>query len=317
MPFTRRPPARAAAVAPGAEETLADVLQAVRAIETRPGRLVTDVLSGGFRSSFRGGGVEFSEVREYVEGDDPRQVDWNVTARFGRPFVKRFVEERERTLVFVLDLDARMAAGLGAWSLRGACARVFACLGLMAIANHDRVGLVAGAAEAPRLVLPHKGAGHVLRVLRDIVELPTAAGAGDLDALLRVVAGRLRRRTVVLVAAAFAGDSSLPTLPVLARHHDVVAVRPIPREMVAPPHRLVRTCDPVSGRIEVVDFAAPAVRSAWQRRVQAWRAAGDERFARAGIDWIDVEVPAVADRDAIAGPLLRFFRRRELREVRR
>lgn len=317
MPFLRRPPARAAAVAPGVDETLGDVLQAVRAIEPRPGRLITDVLSGGFRSSFRGGGVEFAEVREYVEGDDPRQVDWNVTARFGRPFVKRFVEERERTLVFVLDLGARMAAGLGAWSLRGACARVFACLGLMAIANHDRVGLVAGHVGAVRLVLPHKGAGHVLRVLRDVVELPVGGGAGALDELLRVVAGRLRRRAVVFVASAFVDDSALPTLPVLARHHDVIAVRAIPREFFAPPHRLVRACDPVSGRTEVVDFAAPAVRDAWQRRAQAWRAAGEERFARAGIDWFDVEVPLIADRDAIAVPLLRFFRRRELREVQR
>jgi len=317
MPFSRRPFAAVAAAGPGEAETVADVLAFVRAIELRPGRLITDVLAGGFRSTFRGGGVEFADVREYVEGDDPRVVDWNVTARLGRPFVKRFVEERERTLVFVQDLGVGLAAGTGAWSSRSAGARLLACLGLMAIENHDRVGLVAGDGRTDRLVLPKKGAGHVLRILRDVVERPVATGAGDLEALLRHVAARFRRRTVVFVVSDFAGEVPLPTLAVLAHHHDVVAVRTIPREMIAPPPLLLRTCDPIDGRIEVVDFAAPAVRAAWQRRVQAWRAARDEQFARTGVDCIDVEVPAEPDRDAVAQPLLRFFRRRQLREARR
>ncbi|MFN6196945.1 MAG: DUF58 domain-containing protein, partial [Planctomycetota bacterium] len=170
MPF--RPPWTAATPAAAAvpEESLADVLAAVRRLELAPGRLVTDVLSGGFRSSFRGGGVEFHDVREYVEGDDPRAVDWNVTARLGRPFVKRFVEERERTLVFVVDQGVGMAAGLGAWSLRQMAARVAACLCRIAIANHDRVGLLAGVSGIDRLVPPKKGPRHVLRALRDVVE---------------------------------------------------------------------------------------------------------------------------------------------------
>ena len=134
LPWIAASPAAAAAP----EESLAEALASVRRLELAPGRLVTDVLSGGFRSSFRGGGVEFSDVREYVEGDDPRSVDWNVSARMGRPFVKRFVEERERTLVFVQDLGAGMQAGIGAWSLRQLGARVAACLCRMAIDNHEK-----------------------------------------------------------------------------------------------------------------------------------------------------------------------------------
>ena len=160
-----------------AEERLGDVLLDVRRVELRAARMITDVLSGGYRSTFRGLGVEFAEVREYVEGDDPRMVDWNVTARAGRPFVKRFVEERERTIVFVLDLSPSMAFGLGAWSLRQAASRYCAMLGRMAIENHDRVGVVAG----DRFVLPQSGGGHVLRVLDDCVRQPHEA------------AGRLRR----------------------------------------------------------------------------------------------------------------------------
>ncbi|MGB3967804.1 MAG: DUF58 domain-containing protein, partial [Planctomycetota bacterium] len=226
-----RPLPATAAAAPG-DDTLAAVLAEVGGREWQPGALITDVLAGGFRSTFRGGGVEFSDVREYVEGDDPRAVDWNVTARYGRPFVKRFVEERERTIVFVFDLAAGLAAGIGAWSARQALARAAVCLAVMAIANHDRVGFVAGDAArgVVRLQLPKKGAGHVLRIARDCVELPTGAGGPALDLLLGRVGAQLRRRVVVFVCSTFAGSEPLATLPLLARHHDVVAVRALPRE---------------------------------------------------------------------------------------
>ncbi len=293
------------------------MLADVRRIELQPGRLVTDVHSGGFRSTFRGAGVEFADVREYVEGDDPRAVDWNVTARFGRPFVKRFVEERERTLVFVLDLGVCMGAGLGAWSLRQAAARFCACLGLMAIANHDAVGLVAGGAAVRRTVLPKKGAAHVLRVLRDCVELPLATVPGDLDVLLARLAARVRRRAVVFVLSDFAGSAALPSLTVCARHHDVVAVRIVPLEAHDPPPALLRARDPVTGRTEVVDFGAPAVRAAWAARVDAWTHARAGQLGRAAVDLVDVRVPQRADAGALAKPLAAFFRRRALREVRR
>jgi uncharacterized protein (DUF58 family) len=298
-------------------ETLADVLAEVRRIELAPGRLVTDVLSGGFRSTFRGGGIELADVREYVEGDDPRTVDWNVTARLGRPFVKRFVEERERTIVFVLDLGVRTAAGLGAWSVRQAAARWCACLGLMAIANHDRVGLVAGAATVRRTVLCKRGAGHVLRVVRDCVELPAEREPGDLDVLLARVAARVRRRAVVFVLSDFAADAPPPSLAVCARHHDVVAVRPVPLEEHAPPPVLLRARDPATGRVATVDFANAAVRAAWSHRVQQHAYRLRDELGRAAVDLIELPVPAVADAAAIARPLAAFFRKRTLREARR
>jgi uncharacterized protein (DUF58 family) len=298
----------------GPAETLADVLAEVRRIELAPGRLVTDVLSGGFRSTFRGGGVEFADVREYVEGDDPRAVDWNVTARYGRPFVKRFVEERERTLVFVLDLGVRTAGGLGAWSVRQAAARFCACLGLMAIANHDRVGLVAGAARVRRTVLPKKGAGHCFRVVRDAVELPVEREPGDLEVLLARVAARVRRRAVVFVVSDFAGDAP-PALAVCARHHDVVAVRPVALEEHMPPRTLLRVRDPATGRAALVDFADDRVRAEWSRRAQLHSRRLRGELGRAAVDLIELPLPAVADVGAIARPLAAFFRRRALREA--
>lgn len=316
MPFlSGANPARPTAAA--AEETMAQVLAEVRRLELAPGRLVTDVLTGGFRSTFRGGGVEFSDVREYVEGDDPRAVDWNVTARLGRPFVKRFVEERERTLVFVLDLGAAMAGGFGAWSLRQLASRVLACLALMAIENHDRVGFVTGASPAPRLVLPKKGPGHVLRVLRDAIERPLLPGRTDLGGLLATVAGRLRRRAIVFVLSDFGGCEPIASLASCARRHDVVAVRLLAHELRSPPPAMLRTLDAATGQVATLDFRAPAVRAAWQRRVQEWLLLRADEFGRAGVDRLDLEVPAQPDLDAIARPLARFFRRRALREGQR
>lgn len=319
MPFQQPEPP------PPPGERLADVLADVRTTDVRSGRLITDVLAGGFRSTFRGAGVEFSEVREYVEGDDPRTVDWNVTARVGRPMVKRFVEERERTIVFALDVSAGMAAGLGAWSLRQAASRFCACLGLAAIQNHDRVGLVAAGDRLVRLSLPKKGGGHVLRVLRDVVELPASAGAADLDVLFATAAARLRRRVVLFVLSDFAGERPWRSLLPCAHRHDVVAVRLLAPELLAPPHALLPVVAPVGDPIgagrgvrrALVDFAHAPTRAAWLARAAAQRHVRDEQFGRAGVDVVDMALPMVADIAAIAQPLQRFFHRREVREVKR
>lgn len=314
MPLFRRSPPEFA-TAPS--ERLAEVLAFVRKVELGGNGLITDVLAGGYRSSFRGGGVEFAEVREYAEGDDPRTVDWNVTARVGRPFVKRFVEERERTVMFVLDLGPRLATGLGAWSLRQAAARFCACLCLLAIANHDRIGLCAGGASVQRFVPPKKGAGHALRVARDLVELPLASAGGGVDALLAHTAGRLRRRAVVFVLSDFAGFAPLPQLAACARRHDVIAVRLLASDVVAPPAELLALVDPASGQRVGFDAASGPARAAWSRRLQTWRLLRDEQFGRAGVEVVDLPLPVAADLDAIRRPLLALFRRRAVRQARR
>jgi len=289
------------------EERLGDVLADVRRVEIRAARMITDVLSGGYRSTFRGLGVEFAEVREYVEGDDPRMVDWNVTARAGRPFVKRFVEERERTIVFVLDLSPSMAFGLGGWSLRQAASRYCAMLGRMAIENHDRVGVVVG----DRFVLPQPGGGHVLRVLDDCVRQPHEA-AGRLPERIAAATARVRRRAVLFVISDFLTPGYEHALTLAARRHDVVAVRLLGRELFDPPRRLIRALAPSPGgwREQLCDFADAGFRAAWFEEVATWRGRHDDVVGRAGADGLDVELPADADIRQLAAPLLRFFRRR-------
>jgi uncharacterized protein (DUF58 family) len=316
MPWFRTERPTDSRPAAAGEERLADVLADVRRIELHTDRLVTDVLAGGFRSTFRGVGLEFDSVREYVEGDDPRNVDWNVTARLGRPFVKHYVEERERTLLFVFDLSPSMALGLGAWSPRQTAARFVALLGLAAIKNHDRVGLVAGGDTVSRFVLPHAGGGHVLRVVRACVEAPSAE-AGDLAVLLSRVAQRVRRRAVVFVLSDFVQPGYEQALLLCGRRHDVIAVRLLPRERVAPPPLVLRLCDPLTGERRVLDFADGRVRACWLARIARWRLQHDDAIGHAGIDGLDVEIPDQPDAAAIAAPLLSFFHRREVREVRR
>jgi uncharacterized protein (DUF58 family) len=215
-------------------------------------------------------------------------------------------------LVFVVDLGSGMAAGLGAWSARQGVSRLCACLLLMAIDNHDRVGCVLGDAVrgVARFVPPKKGAGHVLRVARDLVELPLGPGSGAVDALLAQVAGRVRRKAVVFLCSDFAGSEPLRTLRSCARRHDLVAVRVLPRELLQPPRAMLAMRDPATGACGIVDFTAAAVRAAFAARVQAWRAMRDDEFGRAGVECIDLELPPAADLDAVVQPLLAFFRRR-------
>lgn len=316
MPLFRRKQLSQLVLQP--HERVGDVLAEVRSVEVKATRMLTDVLSGGYRSTFRGMGVEFSDVREYVEGDDQRSVDWNVTARIGRPFVKRFVEERERTLVFVLDLAPSMALGLGAWSLRQAAARYCAMLGLVAADNHDRVGLVTRSAVGPRYVVPQSGGGHVFRVVRDCVELPCGDGA-SLGDLISTVNARVRRRAVVFVLSDFLAPGYEHALRLSGRHHDVVAVRFLSQELTDPPRRLLRAMQPGSvadqQAAQLCDFTSDAYRSAWSTRVAHWREQHDDLLGRARIDGIDVEIPKEADIKILAQPLLRFFRSRQQREV--
>ncbi|MDF1701390.1 MAG: DUF58 domain-containing protein, partial [Planctomycetota bacterium] len=232
---------------PGLQEILAEV----RRIDVQARRLVTGVMAGGYLSVFRGAGIEFASVREYEEGDDPRAVDWNVTARVGRPFVKTYVDERELTMLFVLDLSASMRAGLGAYTPRQAAARVCAFLGLSAARHGDKIGLVAGSAGVDGFVAPRGGRAHALRIVRDCLALPAGADQTDLGALLRFATRAVRRHAIVFVLSDFLGEGWERPLQVCAKRHDVVAVRMRPAELDLPRAGLLRVRDPEARGVAV------------------------------------------------------------------
>ena len=302
---------------PAAVADVAELLREVRRIEIESLRLANDVMAGGYLSVFRGAGIEFDEVREYAEGDDPRTIDWNVTARVGRPFIKKFVDERDLSVVFLLDVSASMDGGFGAWSARRVAARVAACLGLSAVKNHDKAGLVTFGAKVEKFVRPKKGVGQALRIVRDALAAPTVPGASRPDLALDYVARVLKRHAVVFLVSDFLTGDCGPALARAARRHDVVAVRIGVPELAPPSAGLMSVRDPETGRAAWIDWSSPAVRADYAARVARRRAAVVRELRRAKVDLMDVDVPRRFDRAALARPILKFFRMREERGARR
>ena len=296
---------------------LAALLEEVRRIEVLTRRLVSDVMAGGYVSVFRGTGIEFEGVREYVEGDDPRTVDGSVTARMGRPFVKTYVPERELTLLFVLDLSASMNGGFGAWSARQTAARVCAALALSAVRNGDKVGLIAFSDGVDAWVPPGKAPGHALRIVRDVLALEGRSPRTDPEPALRFAAHAVRRRAVVFFVSDFLTQGWQRPLARCARRHDVIAVRLLGPEQEPGRAGLLRLRDPETGASRVVDTGSARVRAAWAERVATWRTQTEQDLRRARVDLLDVPVPREASPDAVAGPILGFFRMREVRGMKR
>jgi uncharacterized protein (DUF58 family) len=296
---------------------LKELLKEVRRIKVQSSRLVTGVMAGGYSSVFRGAGIEFHDVREYVVGDDPRAVDWNVTARVGRPFVKKYVDERELTVLFLLDLSASMGGGHGIWSARQTAARVCACLALSAVRNNDKVGLIAFSNRVDKYVPPKKGAFHALRIVRDCLALPGSAAATDLVPALEFAARGVRRHTILFLISDFLAGGFGQELARCARRHDVIAVRLSSPELAPPGVGMLRVRDPETGLARIVDWADPAVRAHFAGRVASWRRETAATLGKAGVDLLDVPIPREPRKDAVAGPILSFFRMREQRAAKR
>lgn len=305
------------------DDELAGVLAQVRRIDAWSRRRVRSAVAGGYATAFRGAGQEFEQVREYVEGDDPRSVDWNVTARMGRPFVKTFAAERDRTVVLVVDVGGSTATGVGALGVRRAIATLTATLALTADDHGDRVGGVFFGARDTAVVPPVRGRSHALRLVRDALFLQPEgtgaerAGSHGLLAALERVRRASRRRALVFVLSDFAHLPEPEPLRAFARRHDVVALRVLASEYTPGVLRgLVRIGDLDGGETRVVDADHPAFARAWSARIEA-RA---RRFAavctRAAWEGVDVPVPFDGDPDALLRPLLEAFRRRSLRESR-
>lgn len=301
------------------EDDRREMLRQVRRIQVRTDRMVTDVMAGGYTSVFRGAGIEFDEVREFAPGDDVRSVDWNVTARAGRPFVKKFMEERELTLMLVLDVspstafgtdpEPRAAAAERARTVRETAAIVCGCFAFAAARNNDKAGLVTFSDRIERYVPAKKGRRHVLRLIREAYAQEHEGRGTDL-ALALDYAGRIqRRRAVVLVVSDFLAPLPDKQLRVLGKRHDVIAVRVRdPHSERLPDAGLLRLRDPETGREILVDTASRSVREAFARKAQAERARLEESCKRAGVDLLDAPT-----RGSVADSIVRFFRMRELR----
>jgi uncharacterized protein (DUF58 family) len=285
------------------------VLRQVRRLHLRARRLVQTLLGGEYHSAFKGAGLSFEEVRDYQPGDDVRTIDWNVTARTGHPFIKRYVEERELTLLLVVDVSASQRFGTGLLTKRAAAAEIAALLALCAVSNNDRVGLIAFTSEVERFVPPNKGPRHVLRLLRDILAFEPQKTGTRLTTALDYVVKVQRRRAIVFAIGDFLDSGYEKAFRRAARKHDLIAVRTSdPRERKWPAAGLVRLRDAETGKELLVDTGNDAARGAFESRAED-RAAAFTKLAR-GAQADVIEVSTGGDHfDALLG----FFRKRDRR----
>ncbi len=293
----------------GGEERALEILRDVRRIEIQSKRLVHDLFSGQYHAVFKGRGIEFADVREYVPGDDVRGIDWNVTARMDRPFVKQFHEERERTVVFLVDLSRSMRIGSrGAEAVTSAAARVAALLAFSAAANQDKVGLLLFSEAPERWVPPRKGRSHLLRIIRDILVHQPAARGTSIRLALEHATRILRRRSLVFLVSDFLQDDAYgPALAIAARKHELIPIVLLdPLTLRLESARLVDFEDPETGERRVVDTSDARTRREHEAILQERRERRAMRFRDAGVSGIEIPV----DGDP-SEPLMAYFRRRE------
>lgn len=290
-----------------------DVLRQVRLIELRTRGLVNSLFAGEYRSVFKGQGMEFSEVREYQAGDEVRNIDWNVTARMRRPYVKRYIEERELNVILAVDMSGSEWFGTRRRFKCEVASELAAVLAMSAIRNNDRVGTLFFTDRVEHVVPPRKGRRHALRLLRDLLVFrPTGTGT-DLAGALDYLSKMLTHTAIVFVVSDFLGADVEQPLKLLAQRHDVVAVTvEDPAEVALPNVGLARLVDPETGTAVDVDTGDPAVRAAYDTYVGEERVRRRHLLRRLAIDEVAIRTDA-----PIIEPLLRFFRTRETRAMRR
>jgi uncharacterized protein (DUF58 family) len=287
-----------------------ELLAEIRRIEIVTRKLVNQQMAGQYHSVFRGRGMSFDEVRAYMPGDDPRTIDWNVTARTGEPYVKTYVEERELTVLILVDMSGSMAFGTVGDEKRRVAARLAAMMAFSAIKNGDRVGLVAFTDRVEVYVPPKKGRKHVLRLIDEILRFDPIGAGTDLGGALEFVARVQRRQAVVFLISDFLDEGYERPLHVAARRHDLVPLTVVdPAEEVLPDLGLVFFEDAEGGGIIALDTGSRGVRRRYDTAQARRRETRDGDLKRYGVKPIEVRTDA---RD-YAAPLVNYFKIRARR----
>lgn len=283
------------------------IIQKIRQIEIRTKHLVNDVFSGEYHSVFKGRGMEFAEVREYEPGDEIRSIDWNVTARLGRPFIKRFIEERELTVILMADVSASGHFGTVNQMKSEITAEICALLAYAAIQNNDRVGLLMFTDQIEKFIPPKKGRTHILRVIREVLYTRPGHTGTDLTQALEYLNRLLTRRSIVFILSDFLTEDYAKPLRVASKRHDVVAVTITdPRELSLPGIGLIELQDAETGEEVLVDTGDAGWRRQYAEYNEALREARDQQFRVTGVDAIHIRTD-----EPYIDPLLQFFKLRE------
>ena len=286
-----------------------EIIAKIRRIEITTSKLVTDMLAGQYESVFKGRGIEFDEVREYQPGDEIRSIDWNVTARMGRPFIKKYVEERQLTVMILLDASGSSYFGTSKRFKSELAAEVSAVLAYAAIQNKDRVGLIIFTDRIEKFIPPRKGPQHVLRVIREALYFKPKSKGTDLAGALRYLDGVTTRRVVVFVISDFFAEGFQKALTIANKRHDAIGITITdPRELDLPDSGLVELTDAETGALFMVDTSSSRIRNAYSAKSHKLVEERSRLFASVGMDHIDIRT----DRSYIE-EFIKFFRMRRKR----
>ena len=286
-----------------------EIISKIRRIHITTSRLVTDFLSGQYESVFKGRGMEFDEVREYQPGDEIRSIDWNVTARMGHPFIKKYVEERQLTVMILLDASGSSYFGSAKRMKSELAAEVSAVLAFAAIKNNDRVGLIIFTDRIEKFIPPRKGQQHVLRVIREALYFKPKSRGTDISAALRYLDSVTTRRAVTFVISDFFAKEFKKPLSIAGKRHDCIAITITdPREMELPNAGLVELADAETGKFFMVDTASAKVRQAYHSKSRLMTEDRSRLFASISVDHIDIRT----DKPYI-DELIKFFKMRRKR----
>ncbi len=286
-----------------------EILKKVRKIQYKISRISNEMISGQYTSVFKGAGIEFDEVREYIPGDDIRSIDWNVTARSGVPYIKRFAEERELTVMLAIDLSGSQRFGSVDSLKSELAAEISALLAFLAIKNNDKVGLLIFTDTCEKYLPPQKGRRHVLRVIREILGYQPSGTGTRIEEALKFVNKILKQRSIIFLVSDFIDNDFEKVLGVVARRHDLVAVRiKDPKEMELPQLGLVEFEDNETGRRMLVDTSDEQVRLKVRTEAEQRQELLAKLFRRNKVDLIEI----LTDQSYLE-PIQKFFKLRERR----
>lgn len=286
-----------------------EILKKVKLLEINTRKLVNSLFAGQYHSAFKGQGMTFAEFREYVAGDDVRTISWPVTARTGKTFIKKFDEERELTLMLVVDASGSLNFGSGDYLKGEVVTHLSAVLGFAAAKNNDHVGLLLFTDQVEHYVPPKKGRGHIQRILRDLYFFKPKSSGTKISSATDYLQGILKKRATVFVFSDFQDQNFAQSLRTMAKKHDVIAVVvQDPAEMELPSVGLVDLQDAETGTVLTVDSSSPEFRRAYKRHIEALRDSRERELRAGNVDRVEV----VSGSEFIE-PLIAYFRKKNAR----
>jgi len=286
-----------------------DILKKVRKIEIKSRGLSNQIFSGHYHSAFKGRGMAFSEVREYRFGDDIRSIDWNVTARFNHPYIKVFEEERELTVMLLIDVSGSNEFGTHRARKTEVITEVAAVLSFSAISNNDKVGVIFFSDKVEKFIPPAKGSKHILRIIHEMLNFRPESKRTDISEALKYLTNAIKKRSTTFIISDFMDSNYKKAMQIASRKHDIAALHIYDTaETGIPDIGLIKISDPETGREQWIDTSFAPVRKAYK---QWWSRHNDSMkyiFNSAGVDWISIRT----DEDYVK-PLLKLFKMRESR----